>query len=243
MGTKPRPQPFPDARQWLGHQRLRLEPLARRHAPALFELVRQERARLRQWLPWLDGTRTVDDTDCFIRASRAAAVAGRALRLAIVVDDVAVGTCGIEDLDWHDRRGAIGYWIGEAWEGEGWISAAAALLCRYGFHRLQLNRIELYAQPSNHRSCAVAERLGFRREGILRERARLYDQFIDLALYAVVAADALVHDDCWWRAIEREQLPRETIVCSAQPLRTNHQADQCSGRGQDIARVRGEHHR
>jgi ribosomal-protein-serine acetyltransferase len=41
----------------------------------------------------------------------------------------------------------------------------------------------------NEKSCAVAERLGFRREGVQRQAAWLYNRFVDLVSYSALASE------------------------------------------------------
>jgi ribosomal-protein-serine acetyltransferase len=55
-----------------------------------------------------------------------------------------------------------------------------------GFHELGLNRIEIRCATGNKRSRSVAERLGFKPEGILRQSEWLYDHYVDHAVYAML---------------------------------------------------------
>jgi ribosomal-protein-serine acetyltransferase len=49
--------------------------------------------------------------------------------------------------------------------------------------------VEVRAAPGNRRSRAIPERLGFRQEGILRDAEWLYDHYVDLVVYAMLADD------------------------------------------------------
>jgi ribosomal-protein-serine acetyltransferase len=60
---------------------------------------------------------------------------------------------------------------------------------RYGFHTLNLNRLEIAVATGNHKSRAIPERLGFRLEGILRSRENLYGTFVDHAMYAMLRSE------------------------------------------------------
>ncbi len=57
------------------------------------------------------------------------------------------------------------------------------------FDNLGLHRFVLEAAVENHESRAVADRLGLRLEGITKDRERLYDHYVDAALYAITAPE------------------------------------------------------
>ena len=53
----------------------------------------------------------------------------------------------------------------------------------------ELNRVEIRAAPENRRSRAIPERLGFQREGVLRETERVGDRYLDEVVYGMIASD------------------------------------------------------
>jgi RimJ/RimL family protein N-acetyltransferase len=73
----------------------------------------------------------------------------------------------------HPRIGPealeIGYWIDAGRQGQGLISEAVAALCCVAFEIMNARRLEIRCSPENVRSRAVAERLGFRLDGVLRD--------------------------------------------------------------------------
>ena len=75
------------------------------------------------------------------------------------------------------------------------MTRAVAALLRHGFRDLKLNRIEIRAGVRNRRSRAIPERLGFRREGTLRQAERLAERTVDHAVYGLLAEE--------WRASRR----------------------------------------
>lgn len=68
------------------------------------------------------------------------------------------------------RTGHIGYWVAREARGRGVCTAALARLCRFAFEELGLERLELMTDPENEASQRVAEKVGFRREGVLRSQ-------------------------------------------------------------------------
>src|SRR5882724_8097877 len=80
-------------------------------ANPLFELVERDRAYLRQWLPWVDYTETVDDVHRFIQRTHNQFEANLGPNAAIVIEGRVAGTIGCHPIDWSNRHCSIGYWI------------------------------------------------------------------------------------------------------------------------------------
>ncbi len=85
--------------------------------------------------------------------------------------EVLLGGCGLNQLDWQNRRANLGYWIRRSSWGRGVAAGAARLVAEFGFRELQLDRIEIIAATENIASQRVAEKIGSAREGIARGAA------------------------------------------------------------------------
>jgi ribosomal-protein-serine acetyltransferase len=83
----------------------------------------------------------------------------------------------------------IGYWLGESYQGKGLMTGACRALVDYLFSELRLQRIEIRCATSNARSCAVPQRLGFTKEGVLRQAQAFDDHYLDLEVYGLLAED------------------------------------------------------
>lgn len=99
----------------------------------------------------------------------------------------AIGMVGFNAIDWANRYAKLGYWLAEQAQGRGVMTRACRVFVDHGFVALGLNRIEVHCVDSNRRSRAVAERLGFTLESVLRDRERLHGQFMNHAIYALQA--------------------------------------------------------
>jgi ribosomal-protein-serine acetyltransferase len=153
-------------------------------ADEVFALVDRERARLREWMPWVDGTESAEDTREFIEQSRRAEHDRDGLGL--FVDGRYAGGIGLR-VDVLQRNGELGYWIGSAWEGRGVVTRACEALIRYAFGDLALHRVSINVAPANARSRAIPERLGFTEEAVLRQAGRTDAQgFVDLVVYGLL---------------------------------------------------------
>ena len=69
------------------------------------------------------------------------------------------------------------------------MTRAVSALVDHAFSSLGLNRVEIRAAPENRRSRAIADRLGFQLEGTLRQAQRIGDQYLDNAVYSMLAEE------------------------------------------------------
>ncbi|MCT8970342.1 GNAT family N-acetyltransferase [Microbaculum marinisediminis] len=92
------------------------------------------------------------------------------------------------------RRGvtqstSIGYWIGEAFARQGYMSAAVGAIMPFVFDQLRLHRLEAACLPSNTASIRLLEKVGFTREGFARRYLRINGVWQDHLLYAMLSED------------------------------------------------------
>ena len=164
----------------------RLRSLAPEDAPELFALVDGNRSHLRPWMPWVDATKSVEDIRTFIHSALDQETKNQGPVCGILYRGVLAGICGYKPINWQDKSGELGYWLAEPLTGRGIMTACIRTLIVHGFDELQLNRVELRAATANHRSRAIAERLGFSHEGILRDAQWVNDHYVDQAVYSVL---------------------------------------------------------
>lgn len=163
-----------------------LEP---RHADALFALTNANREHLRQWLPWLDTVASVTDTSNFIETTRKQFVANDGFIAGIWYQGELAGVVGHNSIDWLNRIGRLGYWLGAGLQGRGIMTKSCRALVTHAFAELQLNRVDIRCAAGNSRSRAIPERLGFRQEGVIRQAEWLYDRFVDHVVYGMLASE------------------------------------------------------
>lgn len=166
---------------------LELRLLEDRHSEAFFNLIDQNRAYLLEWVYWVDRVRSAEDARGFIKnwlqqfARNDGFVAGIWFRGELA------GIINLNYIHWFNRCTNIGFWLGESFQGKGIVTKACQALIDYTFQELGLYRIEMDPPTMNVKSCAVAERLGFTREGILRKKWVVKGRFIDGVLYSLLA--------------------------------------------------------
>lgn len=160
-----------------------------RHAPAVFALVDRDRDYLREWLPWVDATRTEDDTLSFVRSSLERFAANSGFAAGLWDQDQFAGVIGAHKIDWLNRRVEIGYWLGRGFQGKGIMTAAGHAILTHLFVEFDLQRVEIHCASGNEKSCAIARRLGFTREGTMRRAQLLHGSYHDLHLFGLLKSE------------------------------------------------------
>ena len=100
-----------------------------------------------------------------------------------------IGITGLGELAARDRRAIIGSWLGRTWWGTGANREAKALMCHLAFGLLGLDRLGAYSNVEHVRSQRALERIGFRREGVLRGYHRHGDRALDVVIFGLLRAD------------------------------------------------------
>jgi ribosomal-protein-alanine N-acetyltransferase len=117
-----------------------------------------------------------------------------AIRWAITLRDQPglIGTCGYNFVDLDSHWAEIGYDLMPVYWRQGIMSEALREVLRYGFDSANLHRVEAVIEPENQASAQLLERLGFKREGVLRERLLLGGRYRDNVYYGLLRAEYLV---------------------------------------------------
>ncbi len=100
-----------------------------------------------------------------------------------------IGITGLGELARRDRRAVIGTWLGRAWWGTGANHEAKALMCHLAFTLLGLDRVGAYSNVEHVRSQRALERIGFRREGVLRRYHRHDGRALDVVIFGLLRED------------------------------------------------------
>ena len=111
------------------------------------------------------------------------------LGIARRTDDALIGTTTLFNLDFSNHRAEIGYGLDRAHWGNGYMHEALQALLVYAFDVLALHRIEADVDPRNSASIRTVERLGFQREGYLRQRWQVNGEIQDTLFYGLLRPD------------------------------------------------------
>lgn len=165
--------------------RLHLRPLTEADVPALFAIFSDPEV-MRYWsFPALTDLAQAQD---MLQRIQASYQAGAAVRLGIErrTDGVLLGTCALFSFHEVSRRAEIGYALGRPYWGAGYMHEALTALIGYAFTTLDLHRLEADIDPRNTGSARTLERLGFQKEGHLRERWIVNGELSDTAWYGLL---------------------------------------------------------
>src|SRR5690625_95272 len=142
--------------------------LAIRDAEALFQLTDHSRDHLREWLPWVDETKTIDDSRSFIKNSFQIYAERSGLTAGIFYKGNLAGIVGFNGFDWKNKIGYIGYWLATTYQGHGIMTRSVRALTDYAFYVFQLNVFDIRVANKNKRCRSIPERLRFTVEWLLR---------------------------------------------------------------------------
>ena len=153
------------------------------------EIILENREHLQTYMQWMTADYSIDDARKFLFEAIKNRLDRNTLGLALVEGGKLVGSTGFNRLDWKARVCEIGYWIDHRHEGKGIVTKACKTMIDYAFDELEMNRVEIRCSTENARSAAVPERLGFQREGVLRQAEVLNGRPHDFYIYGLLAED------------------------------------------------------
>lgn len=158
-------------------------------APALFRAVDEDRMHLRPWLRWVDVTTKQEHIMQFIQRAQQQLHNQEALELGIVYDRRIIGGIGMHDWDHMLKKAQVGYWISKDFEGKGIVHRCLMHFIDFLFDKPGLNKIEIHFMPGNKRSSALAERLGFKIEGVIRQSYFMNGRLEDLVITGLLKTE------------------------------------------------------
>jgi ribosomal-protein-serine acetyltransferase len=171
-------------------------PFVEGDADGVFAAVRENRDHLTPFMQWMVDDYSIDHAREFIAQSIRSATKMESLGFGIFRKEKFIGTIGFVYFDWKVRSTEIGYWIAANEEGKGIITRAGEILIDHAIREWGINRIEIRCSTLNTRSDAVPERLGFSREGLLRQSQFRNGTLHDFYIYGLLAAE--------WKGLARK---------------------------------------
>lgn len=97
-----------------------------------------------------------------------------------------IGTVTLFNLNFDNKRAEVGYGLDPAYWRKGYVTEALDALLSYAFEELQLHRLEADVDPRNVGSIRTLEKMGFQREGLMRERWQVNGEIQDAVFYGLL---------------------------------------------------------
>jgi ribosomal-protein-alanine N-acetyltransferase len=149
-----------------------------------------------RWMPEEAHPFEAEQGRAFIDDAATHLATGKSVALAIADEstDQAVGSVSLHD--WAPRHWNLGYWVAADQRRHGLATEAVTKLSRWAFAaNPNLARLSLYTMPGNEPSQKVAERAGFRREGLLRRWGEVNGEQLDWVMFSLIREDLESEDD------------------------------------------------
>lgn len=96
------------------------------------------------------------------------------------------GAGGLNNLSKEHKKAEIGFWLLTDFWGHGIMTEAMPPICKYGFDKLGLHRIEGFVETENLKSKKAMDKLDFKHEGTMRDCEIKNGRFISLDIYAII---------------------------------------------------------
>jgi len=151
------------------NENIQLRSYTAKDAQPLFDAVSYSRQHLHPWLDWVDKTTKPEHSLQFIQQSIHQLNTQEGLTLGIFYDEKIIGGIGMHQWEHNLKRAQVGYWITKEYEGKGIMSVCLEKFADFLFYKTGLNKLEIHFVPANKRSAKLAERLGFKVEGVIRQ--------------------------------------------------------------------------
>ena len=185
------------------NEETQLRLLEERHVEDYFALIERNQEYLHEWIAVEAYEGSVETLRAYVKQRLLQFVEGSGYHLGIWYQGALVGLLDYR-LNGRNRSVELGYWLDAAMQGKGIVTQTCRTMVRHAFEEHRVHKVVISSATDNPRSRAVAERLGFVQEGILRQVGRLHDRYADMVFYG------LLKEEWNERAEHAETLQKET---------------------------------
>jgi len=171
--------------------RLQLRALVAHEARELLAVVTKSREHLGRYMSWPWEMLDVEHARQFVRIGREAWLQARTVRMGVFerASGDLLGSVELDGIDLRRSQAELGYWIRSDRTRRGYAVEAARALLRYAFETLRLHKVRADVAVDNHASARVLDKLGFVREGTLREERLIGSLWVDHWRYGLLARE------------------------------------------------------
>lgn len=175
----------------LSNGEILVRPHPKGDARPCFDAILESMDELMPWMFWCNADLTYTEIEEWVESRPGAWLDDTSYEFAIVDtrQGTYIGNCGLVHVDLQNKRAELGYWIRTSQTRKGYATQASMLVLKFAFEVLQLNRVEIIVETKNTNSQRVAEKLGAKKEGLMRQRLHIHDTIRDAFLYSILAED------------------------------------------------------
>jgi len=151
--------------------------------PGIYDVLESERERLQAHMPWTTKIHSEEDLLRLMVTDRAGET-----RFDYALYTETLGFCGclsVIDLQWAHRQCRLQYWLREEAVGKGLMGKALSVF-EQAIFEAGIHRIEILCQEVNPRSVKFAERLGYLKEGVMRDGVYHLGEFRNVVILGKV---------------------------------------------------------
>jgi ribosomal-protein-serine acetyltransferase len=170
------------------NEETQLRLLEERHVEDYFALIERNKAYLYAWIDVEAYEGSVETLQAYVKQRLLQFANGEGYHLGIWYQNALVGILDYR-LNWQNRTVELGYWLDSAQQGKGIVTQACRTMVQHAFEEHQMQKVVISCVIDNPRSRAVAGRLGFIQEGILRQVVRLHDRTVDGVFYGLLVKE------------------------------------------------------
>lgn len=150
-----------------------------------YKVIDENRKFLRKWLGWLDMYESPKDLMEYTKICQEKEKNKEGYAFGIYYLSKFVGCIEIQEINYRNKRCEIGYWLAEKENGKGIMKKSCESVINYIYDSTDLNRISILVATENFASQAIAQKLGFEKEGKLIDNECLYGKYVDNYIFSM----------------------------------------------------------
>ena len=179
--------------------RLLIRPPQAFDGKAFYEAKAESMAEVKPWMEWAQYPQTPAGNEAFCREKQAGYIARKDMTFLVFNGEKLVASAGFPVFNWQKRHFEIAYWVRTCETGKGYATEITAALVHYAFNALAAKRVSLYYDVLNEGSAAVAKKVGFIKEGVLRNGSLIGTRTeSDLVVCSLLPTDACMDIEVSW---------------------------------------------
>ncbi len=165
---------------------IELKEISIESAPVIFEAIDNNRKYLREWLPFIDSTSKVEDTENFIISVLQSRCHKEDKVFEIWHKKEFSGLVSLKEIDRTNNKTELGFWLVEDKQGKGIMIRSCRSLIKYAFEKLNMNKVMVKCAVGNKKSIQIPFRLKLEYEGVERQGELLNSKYVDLKTYSIL---------------------------------------------------------